>query len=125
MGCRGLREFTIFLLFLLPSETFATELLLHCTSNGGVGNYFLLNPERNTVERVDMEPSISGDLKVSENFYILSFKGSETTWPLRVEVNRYSGKFEWEHGNDEFGQFSMENVFRVGVCAKEKAEKKF
>ena len=125
MGWKGLREFTIFLLFLLPSETFATELLLHCTSNQGFESHFLLNPERNTVERVDEEPSISGELKVSENFYVLSFKGTETSYPIRVAVNRYSGKFEWEHGNGEFGRYSMENVLQVGVCAKEKAEKKF
>ncbi len=125
MGWKGLREFTIFLLFLLPSETFATELLLHCTSDGGLESYFLLSPERSTVERVDKEPSISGELKVSEKFYVLSFKGTETSYPIRVAVNRYSGKFEWEHGNDEFGQLSMENVFQVGVCEEEKAEKKF
>jgi len=107
-------------------KSLADDLSLVCKSRGGPeGSHFLINTETMVAERIDLNPPIIGRLSVTENFYEMNFDQTSTHYALHIEINRYSGQFEWEHGTPPFGEFSEKNILRTGICEKGKASKKF
>ena len=65
----------------------------------------------------------SGTVLATEYFYHISFTATETGARSLMSINRYTGHFKWETGNDPFGVSSTDNIVHSGTC--ETAYRKF
>ena len=64
----------------------------------------------------------TGDGKVSatDTHYSFIFPDTDTTYEIRLRVNRFSGKILWEHGTAPFfaNIRNTDNVHRSGFCIR-------
>jgi hypothetical protein len=86
---------------------------------------YLIDTDKMTANRVDVQPARVGQLEVHDNHYQMDFPASATAYAARVRVNRYSGKIELEFGTAAFDQSSVENVFQSGQCELSDVARKF
>ena len=122
---RQLLLITVFAI--LNSAAYAEEdVLLKCTFKGfddGYVRFYLVEPKAETVTLVDTDDAEVCSLKVQSHLFEWACDGVEGRYPSIGKANRYTGEFETEWGKDPFGQYSQSNVFRVGTCVAQKAEK--
>ena len=98
------------------------EFLLICQigKNGDDETYFVINPQLRIAKFMNPEVVVIGSLTTLENNYVLHFAKTQNRYETLVKINRYSGKLAWEHGQPPFGEENIKNIFRSGVCSKDK-----
>ena len=104
------------------------NIMLYCTYGGTDMEFvILINSEDGQAVRVDAEPSETCKLTTSPNFFEWDCKGNEKYWPSSTKVNRYTGKFEKEHGSEPFWKIPMTigNLHNRGTCTADKPKKLF
>ncbi len=117
---------TTIIVFFFTFEASALELLLKCGKEEVEDKtYILIKSKLKTAHLIENDPVVDGFLEVTSTFYKMNFPKTKKTYHIGIKINRYTGKFEWEHGNDPFWEFSVNNVYRSGICEESKAQKKF
>ena len=107
-------------------DVHAQDILLVCDDD-----YILLRPAAEKAALVEKDPVVLGQLTVKDNLYLIEFPKTESTFEIHIRVNRYTSKYEWEHGTPPF--FSLitvveekpSNFYRSGECQQTDAVRKF
>ncbi len=115
----------IVVLFAYGGTVSAEALTLECIDVHGGKFVFILDVTEKSAQFVTLETVVTGTLQTDEHHYQLQFPKSEGRWEVHVWIERYSGKFSWEHGEPPFGQLSASNLFRSGKCEKIAYKPKF
>ena len=123
-----MKQVVLITVFLLKTSALhaAEDVLLKCTFNGhsnGYDRFYLVETNAETVTLVDTDDAEVCSLTVKPHLFEWACDGTERRYPSIGKANRYTGEFETEWGNDPFGQYSQSNVFRVGTCVAQKADK--
>lgn len=121
-----MRHILLSLMFTVMTSALHAEedVLLKCTfKRDGYVRFYLVEPKSETVTLVDTDDAEVCSLKVQPHLFEWACDGTEGRWPSIGQANRYTGEFETEWGNEPFGQYSQSNVFRLGTCVAQKAEK--
>jgi hypothetical protein len=119
-GARGfLATSVIGVVFVVAAGAQTEDVLLSCEGNYGLTSYILLHPAQEQAELIDRDPAVIGSLTVEDNLYRMVFPRTDKTHEIHILVNRYSGKFEWEHEDPP------DRVFRTGTCSASEAVRKF
>lgn len=102
------------------------DVLLRCTFNSGHSErFYLVQPSKNTVTRVDTIDAEVCTLRSQPHLYRWSCNGTNKTYPSIGKAFRYTGKFETEWGQRPFGQVKEGNGFGFGTCVEQSAKVKF
>jgi hypothetical protein len=102
------------------------EFLLTCEMSGGSKTHFVLNPKTQKAKYLNSNDMEVGELTTNEHKYVLHFpEVKDKRYEMVIQVNRYSGKLDWEHGIPPFGSFNAKNIFRSGTCVKGKNKPQF
>jgi len=115
----------IVVLFVYGGTVSAETLTLECLFDHGTKSVFILDATEKSAQLVKLEEVVAGTLQTDEHHYQLQFPKSEHRWEVHVQIERYSGKLSWEHGEPPFGKLSADNVFRFGKCEKIANKPKF
>ena len=108
------------------NEVHAEDILLVCDSD-----YILLRPDAEMAALVEKDPVVVGQLTVKDNLYLMKFPKTEKTYEIHIKVNRYTRKFEWEHGTPPFfnsnarDESTPGNFYRTGECQQTDAVRRF
>ena len=120
---------TISLIFGLSISVQSQEnIMLYCTYSGtDIEFVILINSKDSQAITVDAEPPETCKLTTLPNFFEWDCKGNEKYWPSSTKVNRYTGKFEKEHGSEPFWKIPMTigNLYNRGTCTADKPKKLF
>ena len=95
---------------------------MKCTFSG-FERFYLVEPKSETVTLVDTDDAEVCSLKAQPHLFQWDCDGNDVRYPSIGQANRYTGEFETEWGNEPFGQYSQSNVFKVGTCVAQKADK--
>ncbi len=118
--------FAMLLTLATVNEVHAEDILLACD-----GDHILLRPDGEMAVLVEKDPAVVGQLTVKDNLYVMQFPKTDKTHEIHVKVNRYTGKFEWEHGTPPFfrstpsDEAQPKNFYRTGECEQTDAVRKF
>jgi hypothetical protein len=100
-------------------------LILKCSLENGSDRVYVLYPSIFRAKRVDGAEAVYGTALDLDHVYQLDFPQTETQYPHRARIFRYTGKIEVEWGLQSFDMFSSGNVFQEGVCEISEEQKKF
>jgi hypothetical protein len=92
---------------------------------GTLERAYVLYPAVFLAQRVDVAEQVNGRLLNFDHVYQLDFPKTETQYPHRARLFRYTGEIEVEWGLEPFDVYSNGNVFQTGICTVSEAIKKF
>jgi hypothetical protein len=93
--------------------------------DGAYERAYVLYPSVSRAKRVDGAETVEGRLLDLDHVYQLDFPKSDTGYPQRARLFRYTGEIEVEWGMQPFDVYSNGNVFQTGICTASEAVKKF
>ena len=77
---------------------------------------YVLNVSGNTAYDSTKKNKREGTLVTTHDYYSITFEGTDSHYPQEVLINRYTGEFEREFGDEPFGEMSPKNAHQIGNC---------
>ena len=87
------------------------------------GTAYVLDVENNKAYIPSGTGKREGFLTTKPDYYNIKFEGNDSSFPLEITINRYTGGFELEFGSQPFGNYELGNVYRTGTCQLLKEQK--